>query len=82
MTLTERFIPAVQNISVNNAKPYAYTPNVTQRREQILTDGNQNTMVGILAQMSILANFGLISKVKQKINMFVKLMISLTTYWL
>jgi hypothetical protein len=58
MTLIEHYIPPVQNITVNNTKPYAFTPGLSQRREQILTDGNQNTMVGILAQMSILANFG------------------------
>jgi len=57
MVFINRIIPSVQDIEINDSKIYQYAPPLSMKKEQVLQDGNQNALVGMLTQLSFLANY-------------------------
>jgi len=57
MVFAQRDIESVPNIQVNNSKPFLYAPPLSMKREQVLLDGNENNMIGVITQLAMLANY-------------------------
>lgn len=57
MPLVQRDIYSIQNFEVKGSKPFLYAPPLSMKCEQVLQNGNQNTMVGVLTQMALIASY-------------------------